>query len=48
MGISTRTRHSDEVLTEERRNVLPTQLYFRDDKEFVLLQAADLLMGDAR
>lgn len=37
-----------EVLKPEQRAVMPAQLLFRDDKEFVLLQAADLLMGDLR
>lgn len=37
-----------EVLDERQRNVMPSELYFRDDKEFLPLQAADLLMGDLR
>lgn len=45
--------HYDGLLQEEeafpeRRAVMPSQPWFRDDTEWVLLQAADLLAGEAR
>ena len=32
----------------ERRAVMPIQPWYRDDRDFVVLQAADLLAGDLR
>jgi len=32
----------------ERQAVMPYQPWFRDDRDFVMLQAADMLAGDAR
>jgi uncharacterized protein DUF3800 len=37
-----------EALRPEVRAVLPIQPWFRDDKNFVVLQAADLVAGDYR
>ena len=37
-----------EVLPEPLRAVMPIQPWFRDDKDFVLLQCADLLAGHIR
>lgn len=37
-----------EVAPDWLKRLLPNQLYFRDDREFIPLQAADLLMGHFR
>jgi hypothetical protein len=37
-----------EKVPEWLRKRLPSELYFRDDRDFVVLQAADLLMGHLR
>ena len=38
---------NDEIIPE-RRGVMPIQPWFRDDRNFVVLQAADMLAGESR